>query len=205
MSEPSSSDDRRDHARTPTLLVVNFRLAGRQAFLERYAENVSERGIFVVTTDVHPIGTAVHFELRTMDGAVALAGEGRIAWVRSANAVPGAAPGLGIAFTRLEGDGDALITQMVEAAKGLRKSDSPGGLSPGEASVQRWLNSIAAPVSRRRRWGWAAALLAALALAAGGAFVVGRSLGGSGEDEGEDPGPPLSPPVPLGDSNDAGP
>jgi uncharacterized protein (TIGR02266 family) len=146
--------NRRGQERVPTLLAVNFRLPGREAFIERYASNVSERGIFIVTNETHPVGTELSFELRTVDGANALRGKGRVAWVRSGAPPSTEPPGLGIAFTELDEENRALVVRMVEQA-----TKSPGdkrlpAANPGEAAIQAWLASLprARPAGARLFW-----------------------------------------------------
>jgi len=157
----SESDNRRGSERVPAALVVNFRLPGREAFIERYASNVSERGIFVVTTDLHPLATPVSFELRTVDGATALKGEGRIAWTRPAGEEGAPPPGLGIAFTQLDPENRALVRRMVDAARLAGGSVPPG--TPQDTAVAAWLASLGSNgrTPARMWWGLAAAALVA--------------------------------------------
>jgi uncharacterized protein (TIGR02266 family) len=202
MPDSGTSNDRRDRERSPSLLVVNFRLPGREAFIERYASNVSENGIFVVTSDVHPIGTRITFELRTMDGAAALRGEGTIAWARTGGDDSAEPPGLGIAFTRIDPENRALVVQMVEAARRAPQAGAVPAASPGEAAVNAWLATLSR--SRRRRgWTWAAGALAlALAASAAALFALQRKTAREEQIESE---PPLSQPVMIGSGeNDAG-
>jgi uncharacterized protein (TIGR02266 family) len=154
--------NRRDQERVPTLLAVNFRLPGREAFIERYASNVSARGIFIVTNETHPVGTELSFELRTVDGANALRGKGRVAWVRSSDPQSTEPPGLGIAFTDLDEENRTLVAKMVEQATKAPREKKVPSATPGEAAVQAWLASLPAsraPGGARLFWPVLAAVL----------------------------------------------
>jgi uncharacterized protein (TIGR02266 family) len=147
--------NRRGQERVPTLLAVHFRLPGREAFIERYASNVSERGIFIVTHETHPVGTELTFELRTVDGANALRGKGRVAWIRTSGPESTEPPGLGIAFTELDEDNRALVVRMVEQATQAPRDKKVPASTPGEAAIQAWLSSLPAtrnPSGTRLFW-----------------------------------------------------
>lgn len=128
----------RVHPRLPASLVVTFRVAGRAAFIERYASNVSKGGIFIVSREVHPIGSEIKFEIRSVDGAAVFTGVGIVRWTKLHDPATKQLPGLGIQFTNLDDDNQQVLEKLLELnAQSLE--DSQSGLdslaTPGERSA----------------------------------------------------------------------
>ena len=62
---------------------VRLRYADLETFIERFAPNVTRGGIFLASRAPRPEGEVFHFEVQLADGAVALAGEGKVIWVKA--------------------------------------------------------------------------------------------------------------------------
>jgi uncharacterized protein (TIGR02266 family) len=156
-----ATKEQRKQDRVPTLLVVHYRLHGRDAFIERYAANVSRGGIFIVTEDVQPLGTELAFEIRTIEGVSAFHGKGIVRWVRGADQVKKLPPGMGIQFTELDADNKKTLESMLRTQQAVAASRYSGdstaavpALTPADAAVDQWLRSLR-PVSENRslaRW-----------------------------------------------------
>jgi len=109
---PPSDRSQRVHARTPAALVVTFRLAGKAAFIERYASNVSAGGIFIVSREVHPVGSEIRFEIRSVDGGTVFTGRGIVRWTKLHDPATKQLPGLGIQFTDLDDENRAILEKI---------------------------------------------------------------------------------------------
>jgi uncharacterized protein (TIGR02266 family) len=182
MSTPSVADasNRRREPRIPSLLAVHYRLPGREAFIERYVANVSRAGMFIVSRELHPAGTQIQFEVRTMDGEIHVGGKGIVRWSRPADPVRNMPPGVGVQFTELEAEGQQKIDQMLarqesalSTAAAMSEYAMPPAPSPGEAAARHWgaaQGEAFSQLSRRRQIAWFAAAIGAFALFVG--YVV---------------------------------
>jgi uncharacterized protein (TIGR02266 family) len=84
------------------LPVVRLRLKyiELEAFIERFASNVTRGGIFIASREPRPVGAEVRFEVQLMNGTPVLSGEGRVTWVKEFSAAePQRAHGMGVQFT----------------------------------------------------------------------------------------------------------
>ena len=76
-----------------------------------YARNLSMGGVFIETNEPRPKGTIVHFQFALRNGTRLIEGLGRIVRV---NPPDSPHPGMGIEFTNLDEDSQALIRSVVE-------------------------------------------------------------------------------------------
>ncbi len=114
------ADDKRNHPRAKVLsMTVRYKSATIDDFVEHHSDNVSRGGIFIKTSSPFPPGTLLKFEIRIADDEAVLAGVGRVVWKRDE---PGDAEdepaGMGVKFIKLDEKSRALISRLVEAAKG---------------------------------------------------------------------------------------
>jgi molecular chaperone DnaK len=136
-------DDKRALPRTPVDLQVRLSFGTIDDFVERYAVNVSRGGVFVRTREVRPVGTPVNLDLQLSDGVGVIRGTGLVAWIAapSAPGEPAREPGMGIRFTHLESESQALV-DLIVASRG------PAGASPEPPSPEELGLSAAAPAAR---------------------------------------------------------
>jgi molecular chaperone DnaK len=111
--------DKRDLPRVPVDLQVRLSFGSVDDFIERYAVNVSRGGVFVRTRETVPRGTAVNLDLQLTDGADVIRGKGVVAWTTgpSAPGEPDQGPGMGIKFTELDTESQALV-ELIVATRG---------------------------------------------------------------------------------------
>src|SRR5512142_102337 len=121
-----AEQNRRD-PRASTELRIRLALGSMDAFVERYALNVSRGGIFVRTRDPQPPGSVVDLEIALDNGEVVIRGKGVVRWTTppSAPGEPDRQPGMGIKFVDLTRESRALV-DLVAATRGAdASSDEP--------------------------------------------------------------------------------
>ena len=115
------------------MIRVRTRCEHVTALVQRYARDVENDGLFVRTPERFVPGAPVRFEYLLSDGSCALAGEGRVAFVRGESEVAAAAVGIGIAIDRLRHGDRAVVERMCAARAGLpsrfERPDAPGPVS----------------------------------------------------------------------------
>lgn len=113
----------RQSKRTPVTLKIKFKSATLDQFIERYAIDVSQGGIFIRTKDPLPVGTTMRFEFQLRDASPLIMGEGTVVWIRehSPNQA-GVAPGMGVRFDRITESSQTVLDQIL-SQKALRGTD----------------------------------------------------------------------------------
>src|SRR6187401_44067 len=109
----------RQGKRTPVTLKIKFKSETLEQFIERYAVDVSQGGIFIRTKEPLAVGTQMRFEFQLRDASPLIAGEGTVVWTRENDpSRPAIAPGMGVRFDRLaEGSQSVLERILAEKAK----------------------------------------------------------------------------------------
>ncbi|MEP6865485.1 MAG: TIGR02266 family protein [Deltaproteobacteria bacterium] len=115
MADPNT----RQGKRTPVTLKIKFKSETLEQFIERYAVDVSQGGIFIRTKEPLAVGTQMKFEFQLRDASPLIAGEGTVVWTRENDpSRPAIAPGMGVRFDRLaEGSQGVLEKILAEKAK----------------------------------------------------------------------------------------
>ena len=115
MADPNT----RQGKRTPVTLKIKFKSETLEQFIERYAVDVSQGGIFIRTKEPLGVGTQMKFEFQLKDASPLIAGEGTVVWTRENDpSRPAIAPGMGVRFDRLaEGSQQVLEKILAEKAK----------------------------------------------------------------------------------------
>ncbi len=115
MADPNT----RQGKRTPVTLKIKFKSETLEQFIERYAVDVSQGGIFIRTKEPLAVGTQMRFEFQLRDASPLIAGEGTVVWTRENDpSRPAIAPGMGVRFDRLaEGSQGILERILSEKAK----------------------------------------------------------------------------------------
>jgi len=149
-----SRENRRD-PRAPTELPIRLALGSMDAFVERYALNVSRGGIFVRTRDLQPPGTEVALEVTLENGECVIRGRGVVRWTTppSAPGEPERAPGMGIKFLDLTRESRALVDLMAATRGEEAGSEEPpppsedglDDLDVAEMDMEEELEAAAAP------------------------------------------------------------
>lgn len=82
---------------------IRLRYADLDSFVEKFAPNVTRGGLFLASRNVQPVGATVAFEIQLINGRVALAGEGKVMWVKPFDPLEPSRPyGMGVQFVSVE-------------------------------------------------------------------------------------------------------
>jgi uncharacterized protein (TIGR02266 family) len=107
----------RQGKRTPVTLKIKFKSETLEQFIERYAVDVSQGGIFIRTKEPLAVGTQMKFEFQLRDASPLIAGEGTVVWTRENDpSRPAIAPGMGVRFDRLA-EGSQSVLEKILAEK----------------------------------------------------------------------------------------
>jgi len=123
----------RQGKRTPVTLKIKFKSETIEQFIERYAVDVSQGGIFIRTKEPLAVGTQMKFEFQLRDASPLIAGEGTVVWTRENDpSRPAIAPGMGVRFDRLN-DGSQTVLERILAEKAKQAPQRGGvGASSGD-------------------------------------------------------------------------
>jgi uncharacterized protein (TIGR02266 family) len=115
----------RQGKRTPVTLKIKFKSETLEQFIERYAVDVSQGGIFIRTKEPLAVGTQMKFEFQLRDASPLIAGEGTVVWTRENDpSRPAIAPGMGVRFDRLA-DGSQNILERILTEKAKQAPQRP--------------------------------------------------------------------------------
>ncbi|HET7504265.1 MAG TPA: TIGR02266 family protein [Kofleriaceae bacterium] len=119
----------RQGKRTPVTLKIKFKSETLEQFIERYAVDVSQGGIFIRTKEPLAVGTQMKFEFQLRDASPLIAGEGTVVWTRENDpSRPAIAPGMGVRFDRLadgsQGILERILTEKLKQAPQRPQSDT---------------------------------------------------------------------------------
>ena len=118
---------------SPGTVRVRLRYSDLETFIERFAPNVTRGGIFLASRTPRPEGEVFAFEVQLSSGVVALAGEGKVIWVKPFNpAEPQKPHGMGVQFVRIDPSSRDTFDRILRA-KGA--AAGPGGRSPQRPSA----------------------------------------------------------------------
>jgi uncharacterized protein (TIGR02266 family) len=151
--------------RTPVTLKIKFKSETLEQFIERYAVDVSQGGIFIRTKEPLAVGTQMRFEFQLRDASPLIGGEGTVVWTRENDpSRPAIAPGMGVRFDRLaEGSQGVLERILAEKAKqapnrpasdSIRPplfTDTPTRVAPAPLAEQLLAGAAAAAAAQKTR------------------------------------------------------
>jgi uncharacterized protein (TIGR02266 family) len=115
---------------------VRLRYADIETFVERFAPNVTRGGVFIASKAPRPVGDIFPFEVQLASGQVALAGEGKVIWIKDFNpAEPNKPHGMGVQFTALSQGSRELLQRMLALKGTQRGPNAPRGLTAPLATL----------------------------------------------------------------------
>jgi uncharacterized protein (TIGR02266 family) len=106
---------------------IRLRYASFDALIDKFAPNVTRGGVFIASRTPLPIGSTFAFEIQLAGGEVALAGDGKVTWVKAFDpAAPQKPHGMGVQFLRLDNPSRDLLTKIL-----ARKAAATAAAGPG--------------------------------------------------------------------------
>lgn len=85
-----------------------------QAFVDEYRPKISLGGVFLESSQPHPVGTRVSCEFQLADGFRLCRAVGEVTWLRPTARGPGLPAGMGVRFVALDDQGRELILKILE-------------------------------------------------------------------------------------------
>ena len=124
---------------------VRLRYAAFDAFIDKFAPNVTRGGVFLASRSPLPVGTTFSFEIQLAGGEVAMAGEGKVTWIKPFDpAAPQKAHGMGVQFLQLDAPSRQTLNRMLERkASGVVRASAGAGTA-ATSSAQRSSNGLSA-------------------------------------------------------------
>jgi uncharacterized protein (TIGR02266 family) len=109
----------------PATVRVRLRYSDLDTFVERFAPNVTRGGIFLASRSPRAEGEIFRFEVQLSTGVVALAGEGKVIWVKPYEAAEPQKPhGMGVQFVQIDPGSRETLTRILQA-KGNPRASAP--------------------------------------------------------------------------------
>jgi uncharacterized protein (TIGR02266 family) len=119
---------------------VRLRHPDLETFVERFAANVTRGGVFIASRAPRPVGDQFPFEVQLATGYVALAGEGKVIWVKEYNPIEPTKPhGMGVQFVSLSAPSREVLARMLKLKgpqRGLGGAGVPRGLTQPLTTLQ---------------------------------------------------------------------
>jgi len=111
----------------PALVRLSLRYPDLEAFVARFAPNVTRGGVFLASRKPRPVGEVIRFEIALAQGSPVLWGSGRVTWVREFNpAEPHRAHGMGVQFTFVDPECRPLLDRLLERKNAVRLTPVSG-------------------------------------------------------------------------------
>jgi len=110
---------------------IRLRFASFDAFIDKFAPNVTRGGVFIASRTPLPIGSTFAFEIQLAGGEVALAGDGKVTWVKAfEQAAPQKPHGMGVQFLRLDNPSRELLNKILARKAALAAAPGATARSP---------------------------------------------------------------------------
>jgi len=123
---------------------VRLRYPDLDTFVERFAPNVTRGGVFIASRAPRPVGEAFAFEVQIATGQVALAGEGKVIWIKEYNpAEPNKPHGMGVQFTNLSPASRDILQRMLKIKGSIPRTGMTGMTGPMNVLARG--NGVAVP------------------------------------------------------------
>jgi uncharacterized protein (TIGR02266 family) len=109
---------------------VRLRYADLETFIERFSANVTRGGVFIASKAPRAVGDQFPFEVQLANGQIALAGEGKVIWVKEFDPTQPSKPhGMGVQFTALAPASREILQRMLKIKGTQQGPGAPRGLT----------------------------------------------------------------------------
>ena len=127
---------------------IRLRYPDIETFIEKYAPNVTRGGIFLASRSPRAEGEIFRFEVQLATGAVALAGEGKVIWVKAYDpAEPQKPHGMGVQFVQIDPGSRETLSRILQA-KGNPRAAAPATAAPRTTGAQPTVQRAGAAPAR---------------------------------------------------------
>jgi len=152
-TRPHSNTARWSNVTATATVRVRLRYSDLDTFVERFAPNVTRGGIFLASRSPRAEGEIFRFEVQLATGAVALAGEGKVIWVKAYDpAEPQKPHGMGVQFVQIDPGSRETLSRILQA-KGSPRAPATAAAAPRTTGPQATLHRTgAAPARTNGRW-----------------------------------------------------
>jgi uncharacterized protein (TIGR02266 family) len=117
---------------------VRLRYSDLDTFIERFAPNVTRGGIFLASRSPRAEGEIFRFEVQLATGAVALAGEGKVIWVKPYDAAEPQKPhGMGVQFVQIDPGSRETLSRILQAKSNPRAPAAAARTTGPQPTVHR--------------------------------------------------------------------
>ena len=82
-------------------------------FIDAVTDNISERGMFIRTAAVRPVGSKFRFRLTLADGYSLIEGTGEVVWLHIEEQASRGSTGMGVRFLSLAAESAGLVRRIV--------------------------------------------------------------------------------------------
>ena len=125
---------------------IRLRFASFDAFIDKFAPNVTRGGVFIASRTPLPIGSTFAFEIQLAGGEVALAGDGKVTWVKAFDpAAPQKPHGMGVQFLRLDNPSRELLNKILARKAALAAAPGRGARTDGDGRLGAHRSARTAP------------------------------------------------------------
>ena len=110
---------------------IRLRYPDLDSFVQKFAPNVTRGGVFLASRNVHPVNSLIDFEIQLVNGTVALAGRGKVTWVKEFSpAEPNRPYGMGVQFLDVAAESRPVLARILrhKAAVGPTGPRLPTGV-----------------------------------------------------------------------------
>lgn len=108
-------EDKRESERVAFYSKITLRVRDADHFMERFAGNVSETGVFIQTKDPRPVGTIVTLSTQLKTGEHLFAATSVVKWTRdSGEEQKGLMPGMGLKFLEIHPRDREWLKEVIE-------------------------------------------------------------------------------------------
>lgn len=128
---------------------LHLKCPDAEDFVERFAPNVTQGGIFLPTRDAREVGATIRFEIALLDDRVVFAGEGVVTWAKP--------KGMGVKFTTLDPATEPILERLLSrraaaaAAPESRTAAQAGPPAPSGPTAAAALATDSSPLSIKPR------------------------------------------------------
>jgi uncharacterized protein (TIGR02266 family) len=111
--------------------------------VQRFAPNVTRGGIFLATRAPRPVGDVFAFEVQLSTGQLALAGDGKVIWVKEFDpSAPQRPHGMGVQFIHIDPTTRGTLNRILQSKSNVRRGGS-GGVDSGHHGARNGTGPVA--------------------------------------------------------------